>query len=179
MVLALVVRIKLGSPVIFCQERPGKDGKVFNLYKFRSMSNARDEDGTLLPDKSRLSSFGRGLRATSLDEIPELFNILKGDMSLIGPRPLLVEYLDHYNAVERRRHEVRPGLTGLAQVSGRNAATWGERFQKDIEYVDGVSFLLDVKIFFLTVKKVFAREGIEYKNTETIAEYFETVGRIK
>lgn len=177
-ILALIVRLNLGSPVLFTQDRPGKDGKLFKLYKFRSMSNARDKDGNLLPDKERLNKFGRLLRSTSLDELPELFNMLKGDMSLIGPRPLLVKYLDYYNDYENRRHEVRPGLTGLAQVSGRNAATWKERFQKDIEYVDHISFKLDVKIFFLTIKKVFVREGIEYKDTGTILDYFKSSDRL-
>ena len=152
-ILALIVAINLGTPVLFTQDRPGKNGKIFKLYKFRSMSNAKDENGNLLPDKDRLNRFGRLLRSTSLDELPELFNMLKGDMSFIGPRPLYTFYLEHYNEYENRRHEVRPGLTGLAQVSGRNAATWKERFQKDVEYVDNISFGLDVKIFFLTIKK--------------------------
>ena len=177
-ILALIVAINLGTPVLFSQDRPGKNGKIFKLYKFRSMSNAKDENGNLLPDKDRLNRFGRLLRSTSLDELPELFNMLKGDMSLIGPRPLLVNYLEHYNEFENRRHKVRPGLTGLAQVSGRNAATWKERFQKDVEYVDNLSFGLDVKIFFMTINKVFAREGIEYKNIETINDYFESSDRL-
>lgn len=177
-ILALIVAINLGTPVLFTQDRPGKNGKIFKLYKFRSMSNAKDENGNLLPDKDRLNRFGRLLRSTSLDELPELFNMLKGDMSLIGPRPLLVKYLEHYNEYENRRHEVRPGLTGLAQVSGRNAATWKERFHKDVEYVDNISFALDVKIFFLTIKKVFVREGIEYKDTGTINDYFESSDRL-
>lgn len=178
-ILAIVVRVNLGSPVLFTQDRPGKDGKIFKVYKFRSMSDARDRNGNLLPDKDRLNMFGRLLRSTSLDELPELFNMLKGDMSLIGPRPLLVKYLEHYNDFEMRRHEVRPGMTGLAQVSGRNAATWRERFQKDIEYVDHISFALDVKIFFLTIKKIFIREGIEYKNQGTINDYFESDDRLR
>lgn len=177
-IIAVIVAINLGTPVLFTQDRPGKNGKIFKLYKFRSMSNAKDENGNLLPDKDRLNRFGRLLRSTSLDELPELFNILKGDMSLIGPRPLLVKYLEHYNEYEKRRHEVRPGLTGLAQVSGRNAATWKERFHKDVEYVDNISFALDVKIFFLTIKKVFVREGIEYKDTGTINDYFESSDRL-
>ena len=177
-ILALIVAINLGTPVLFTQDRPGKNGKIFKLYKFRSMSNAKDENGNLLPDKDRLNRFGRLLRSTSLDELPELFNMLKGDMSLIGPRPLLVKYLEHYNEFENRRHKVRPGLTGLAQVSGRNAATWKERFQKDVEYVDNISFGLDVKIFFLTIKKVFVREGIEYKDTGTLNDYFESSDRL-
>lgn len=177
-ILALIVRANLGSPVLFTQERPGKDGKIFKLYKFRSMNNAKDKDDNLLPDKDRLTKFGRLLRSTSLDELPELFNMLKGDMSLIGPRPWLVKYLDYYNDFENRRHEVRPGLTGLAQVSGRNAATWKERFQKDIEYVDNVSFSLDMKIFFLTIKKIFVREGIEYTDNGTINDYFNSPDRL-
>lgn len=173
-ILGFAVRINLGSPVIFTQDRPGKDGKVFKLYKFRSMSDKRDEDGNLLPDQLRLGSFGRLLRSTSLDELPEFINILKGDMSLVGPRPLLVKYLEHYNEHDKRRHEVRPGLTGLAQVSGRNAMTWKEKFQKDVEYVDNLTFLLDVKIILLTIKKVFQREGIEFtKDHQPIKEYFE------
>lgn len=170
---ALLVRKKLGRPVIFTQKRPGKNGKVFKLYKFRSMSNARDENGELLPDSMRLTRFGRVLRSTSLDELPELFNILKGDMSIVGPRPLLVKYLDYYNAHDVRRHEVRPGLTGLAQVNGRNTASWKEKFDKDIEYVDHLSFRMDARIVFLTVKKVFAREGIEFqKGHQSIMDYF-------
>lgn len=173
-ILAIIVRVNLGAPIIFTQDRPGKNGKIFKLYKFRSMSNARDENGELLPDKQRLNRFGRLLRSTSLDELPEIFNILKGDMSLVGPRPLLVKYLENYNAHDKRRHEVRPGLTGLAQVSGRNAITWKEKFEKDIEYVDHLTFLMDVKVVFLTIKKVFAREGIEFEEGHMpIVEYFE------
>lgn len=171
-ILAIIVRIKLGSPVIFTQERPGKDGKVFKLYKFRTMSNEKDDAGNLLPDSQRLNQFGRLLRSTSLDELPELFNIIKGDMSIVGPRPLLVKYLDLYGEYEMRRHEVRPGLTGLAQVSGRNSLTWENRFKKDIEYVDNVTFLMDLRIVLLTVKKIFIREGIEFKSNETITDYF-------
>lgn len=178
-ILVIVVRANLGAPVLFTQDRPGKNGIIFKLYKFRSMSNAKDKEGNLLPDKDRLNRFGRLLRSTSLDELPEIFNILKGDMSLIGPRPLLVKYLDHYNSFEKRRHEVRPGLTGLAQISGRNAATWKERFQKDVEYVDHVSLTLDVKIAFMSIKKVFVREGIEYQETGTINEYFNSTDRLE
>ena len=177
-ILGLIVAINLGTPVLFKQDRPGKNGEIFKLYKFRSMSNATDENGELLPDDKRLNRFGKLLRSTSLDELPELFNMLKGDMSLIGPRPLLVKYLAEYNLFENRRHEVRPGLTGLAQVSGRNAATWRERFIKDVEYVDNVSFRLDIKIFFLTIKKIFKREGIEYKDSGTINDYFESIDRL-
>ena len=173
LILAIIVRVNLGSPIIFTQDRPGKNGKIFKLYKFRSMSDKRDENGNLLPDKQRLNKFGRILRSTSLDELPELFNILKGDMSLVGPRPLLVKYLDHYNARDARRHEVRPGLTGLAQVSGRAALSWKEKFEKDVEYVDNLTFLMDVKIILLTVKKVFVREGIEFKEgNQPIMDYF-------
>ena len=173
LILALIVRVNLGSPIIFTQDRPGKNGKVFKLYKFRSMSDKRDENGELLPDKLRLNTFGRILRSTSLDELPELFNIIKGDMSIVGPRPLLVKYLDYYNAKDMRRHEVRPGLTGLAQVSGRNAISWKEKFEKDIEYVDNLTFFMDVKIVLLTIKKVFVREGIEFeRDHQPIMEYF-------
>lgn len=173
-ILALIVRINLGSPIIFTQDRPGRNGKVFKLYKFRSMSDKRDENGELLPDKMRLNKFGRILRSTSLDELPELFNIIKGDMSIVGPRPLLVKYLPFYNSHDARRHEVRPGLTGLAQVSGRNAMSWKEKFEKDIEYVDNLTFLMDAKVVLLTIKKVFVREGIEFKEGhQPIIEYFE------
>lgn len=156
----LLVRIKLGSPVLFMQERPGKNGEIFKLYKFRSMTDARDENGKLLSDDIRLTKFGRLLRSTSLDELPELFNILKGDMSIVGPRPLLVEYLPYYTKEERHRHDVRPGLTGLAQINGRNTLTWEEKFAFDIEYVKDITFIKDVQIIFKTVKKVFKREDI-------------------
>lgn len=178
-VLAILVKYNLGAPVIFTQERPGKIDPhtkktcIFKLYKFRSMADKYDENGDLLPDNMRLTKFGRLLRSTSLDELPELFNILKGDMSLVGPRPLLVKYLDYYDSFDMRRHEVRPGLTGLSQVSGRNALTWKMRFEYDVEYVDNVSFWLDFKIVLLTIKKVFIREGIEYKDKGTILDYFE------
>ena len=155
---ALLVRVKLGSPVLFTQDRPGKDEKIFKLYKFRSMTDERDENGKLLPDDIRLTKFGRLLRSTSLDELPELFNIIKGDMALIGPRPLLVEYLPYYTEEERHRHDVRPGLTGWAQVNGRNAInSWEERFKYDLEYVNHVSFLMDLKVLFVTVGKVVKR----------------------
>ena len=177
LILAIIVRLNLGSPIIFTQDRPGKNGKIFRMYKFRSMSDKRDENGELLPDKFRLNKFGRILRSTSLDELPEFFNILKGDMSFIGPRPLLVKYLDRYNSFEMRRHEVRPGLTGLAQVNGRVALPWKRKFEIDIEYVDNVTFLMDLKILFQTVKKVFAREGITYKQGNVIiTDYFELHG---
>lgn len=159
-ITALLVRIKLGSPVIFKQERPGRYEKSFILYKFRSMSNAKDKDGKLLPDTKRLTKFGRFLRASSLDEIPELINILKGDMSIVGPRPLSVSYLPYYTNKEHHRHDVRPGLTGLAQVNGRNSISWDSKLAYDIEYVNNISFANDVKIVFKTIKKVFIREGI-------------------
>lgn len=174
LILAIIVRFNLGSPIIFTQDRPGKNGKIFKLYKFRSMSDKRDENGELLPDNLRLNKFGRILRSTSLDELPELFNIIKGDMSIVGPRPLLVKYLEHYNAHDMRRHEIRPGLTGLAQVSGRNAMSWKEKFEKDIEYVDNLTFLMDVKVVLMTIKKVFVREGIEFEEGhQPIMEYFQ------
>ncbi len=153
-VLAVLVRVKLGSPVLFKQERPGKNEKIFTLYKFRTMTDARDEKGELLPDAVRLTKFGKFLRATSLDELPELFNILKGDMSVIGPRPLLVSYLPYYTERERLRHSVRPGLTGLAQVSGRNFLDWDRRFQKDVEYVEHLTFGMDMKVLWMTVQTV-------------------------
>lgn len=160
LVTAILVRVKLGSPVIFAQERPGKDEKIFRLHKFRSMSDARDENGVLLPDEERLGKFGCALRATSLDELPELWDILRGKMSIVGPRPLLVKYLPLYNDKQRHRHDVRPGLTGWAQVHGRNLASWEERFAYDVDYVDHVSFALDMKIVFMTVRCVLAHEGI-------------------
>lgn len=166
LIVALLVKIKLGSPVIFKQQRPGLNEKIFTMYKFRTMTDERDENGELLPDSVRLTKFGKFLRSTSLDELPELFNILKGDMSIVGPRPLLVQYLPLYNDHQKRRHEVRPGLTGLAQVNGRNAISWEEKFDLDVQYVDHISFIGDWKIIFLTIKKVFIREGI---NSETAA----------
>lgn len=170
-VVALLVRIKLGSPVIFCQERPGKDEKIFKLYKFRTMTDARDENGKLLPDDVRLTKFGKLLRSTSLDELPEAWNIFKGDMSVIGPRPLLVQYLERYNVHQRRRHEVRPGLSGFAQVHGRNNVRWEERFDLDVWYVDHVSFLLDVKLVFKTVGKALSRDGISSDDSVTMKEF--------
>lgn len=171
LVLAVLVKIKLGSPVIFKQKRPGLNEKIFTLYKFRTMTDEKDEFGNLLPDKERLTKFGKFLRSTSLDELPELINILKGDMSFIGPRPLLVQYLPLYNEQQRKRHEVRPGLSGLAQVNGRNKINWEEKFKYDVEYVNNISFLLDLKIFFLTIKKVIIREGINQEGEATM-EYF-------
>lgn len=175
--LAILVRVKLGSPVIFCQERPGKidpktgQERIFKLYKFRSMTDERDDDGNLLPDEVRLTSFGRALRSSSCDELISLVNIIRGDMSIVGPRPLLVKYLPRYNERQRRRHEVRPGLTGLAQVNGRNAISWEEKFEYDVEYVDHVTFLGDVKILFKTVAAVFKREGISSETAATMEEF--------
>jgi undecaprenyl phosphate N,N'-diacetylbacillosamine 1-phosphate transferase len=162
LVVALLVRVNLGSPVLFKQKRPGLSGKIFKMYKFRTMSSERDENGKLLSDNERLTKFGRFLRSTSLDELPELLNILKGDMSIIGPRPLLVEYLPLYNSYQKRRHEVRPGLSGLAQVNGRNTLTWEDKFELDVEYVDNINFINDIKIILLTIRKVFVREGINF-----------------
>ncbi len=160
LVLIVLVRIKLGSPVFFKQERPGLNGEIFTLYKFRTMTDGRDKDGNLLPDKDRLTPFGKFLRASSLDELPEFFNILKGDMSFIGPRPLLVSYLPYYTERESLRHTVRPGLTGLAQVSGRNFIDWDRRLSKDVEYVEGLSFRMDLKVLFLSVKVVLCRSDV-------------------
>ena len=168
-ILAILVRVKLGGPVIFKQERPGLNGKVFKLYKFRTMTDAKDENGNLLDDEYRLTSFGKKLRSTSLDELPELYNILKGDMSIVGPRPLLVKYLPLYNDEQKRRHDVRPGLTGLAQVSGRNAITWTEKFNKDIEYVDNVSLRLDIS--FKTIYCVLKKEGINSDSAATMEDF--------
>lgn len=168
---AILVRTKLGSPVIFCQERPGKDEKIFKLYKFRSMTDQRDENDNLLPDEARLTKLGKLLRSTSLDELPELWNILRGDMSIVGPRPLLVKYLPLYNEEQQHRHNVRPGLTGWAQVNGRNAISWEEKFKLDVWYVENLSFATDVKIIFLTVKKVFCREGISSETSATMEEF--------
>lgn len=171
LITAALVRSKLGSPVLFKQERPGKDGKIFKLYKFRTMTDQRDENGELLSDEIRLTRFGRILRSTSLDELPELFNILKGDMAVVGPRPLLVRYLERYSEHQARRHEVRPGFTGYAQVNGRNSITWEDKFDKDVYYVDNISFLMDWKIIFLTVKTVLKREGISSESSATMEEF--------
>ena len=160
LILYVLVKFKLGSPVIFTQKRPGKNENIFKLYKFRSMTDKKDENGNLLPDDQRLTSFGRKLRSTSLDELPELFNILKGDMSIVGPRPLLVEYLPFYKEEERKRHNVTPGLTGWAQINGRNASSWEEKFEKDIYYVNNLSFLFDLKIVVMTFFKVFKKSDI-------------------
>ena len=167
-VLGILVRCKLGSPVLFHQDRPGKDGRIFHMYKFRSMTDERDENGELLSDEVRLTSFGKKLRATSLDELPELFCILKGDMSLVGPRPLLVRYLPLYSERQRHRHDVRPGLTGWAQVNGRNTLTWPQKFEYDVEYTEKVSFLMDIKILFMTVSNVLKREGISPEGAATM-----------
>lgn len=175
-IVAILVRVKLGSPVLFTQDRPGKDEKIFKLYKFRTMTDARDEEGNLLPDDVRLTKFGKLLRSTSLDELPEVFNILKGDMSIIGPRPLLVKYLPLYNEEQKRRHEVRPGLSGYAQVNGRNSVSWEEKFRMDVEYVDRVTFMGDVKIILGTVLKAFVkREGINSETAATMEEFKGTV----
>lgn len=179
LITAILVRIKLSGPVIFRQLRPGKDGRIFELYKFRTMTDARDENGELLPDELRLTAFGKALRSTSLDELPELWNILRGDMSLIGPRPLLVKYLPLYNEEQRHRHDVRPGLTGWAQINGRNALSWEEKFRLDVWYVQNVRFSLDVKILFLTVKKVFCREGISAEGAATMEEFVGTAAKDK
>lgn len=166
LVTAILVRVKLGSPVIFCQERPGKDEKIFKLHKFRSMSDARDEHGALLPDKERLTGFGKKLRSLSIDELPELWDIFRGKMSIVGPRPLLVEYLPYYTENERHRHDVRPGLTGLAQINGRNTLTWEQKFAYDLEYVQHIGFCEDIKILFRTVGKVLNRSGVQV-NTQS------------
>ena len=168
LIVAVLVKTKLGSPVIFKQERPGLNEKIFKMYKFRSMTDA---NGELLPDEERLTSFGKKLRSTSLDELPELFNIFKGDMSIVGPRPLMVSYLPLYNEFQKHRHDVRPGLTGLAQISGRNLLSWKERFEKDISYVENISFTLDMKIIFNTVKSVIKRDGISSNTSETMEDF--------
>lgn len=171
LILFILVRVKLGSPVLFKQERPGRNEKIFKLYKFRSMTDEKDEQGNLLPDEVRLTSFGKKLRSTSLDELPELFNILKGEMSIIGPRPLLIKYLPLYNEFQKHRHDVRPGLTGLAQINGRNAITWEKKFEYDVEYVNNLSFILDLKIFFGTIKAVLKREGISSETDATMEAF--------
>lgn len=172
LIVALLVRIKLGSPVLFKQRRPGKNGKIFEIYKFRTMTDPRDKDGNLLSDNERLTDFGKLLRSTSIDELPEIINIFKGDMSIIGPRPLLEEYLPLYNEEQAHRHDVRPGLTGWAQINGRNTISWEDKFRYDVEYVRNISFMFDLKIFFLTIKKVFVREGIN-ASAEVTMEKFE------
>ena len=174
--LALLVRIKLGSPIIFRQQRPGLHGKPFTLYKFRTMTDDRDETGNLLPDEDRLTAFGRFLRSTSLDELPELWNVIKGDMSLVGPRPLLMRYLPRYTPEQMRRHEVRPGITGWAQVNGRNVLTWEEKFKLDVWYVDNLSFWLDIRIIFMTLWKILRREGVSQPGHATMEEFYGAQG---
>lgn len=171
LITAVLVRIKLGSPVMFTQERPGKDEKVFKLHKFRSMTDARDASGNLLPDKERLTRFGAKLRSLSIDELPELWDIFRGKMSIVGPRPLLVKYLPLYNEEQRHRHDVRPGLTGWAQVHGRNLTSWEERFKYDVEYVNNISFALDVKIIIMTIRCVLGREGINADGSATMEDF--------
>lgn len=171
LVVAVLVRAELGSPIIYRQQRPGLNGSIFTLYKFKTMTDGKDKNGHLLPDKQRLTKFGRLLRATSLDELPELFNILKGDMAIVGPRPLLVKYLPLYNSQQRRRHEVRPGLTGLAQVSGRNAISWEAKFNLDVAYIENLSLLGDLKIILRTIKKVVVREGISSEQSVTMEAF--------
>lgn len=171
LVVALLVKIKLGSPIIFKQERPGLHGEIFKLYKFRTMTNEKNDSGELLNDEARLTEFGKKLRASSLDELPEIFNIIIGDMSIVGPRPLMVKYLPLYSEKQKRRHDVRPGLTGLAQISGRNAITWTERFNKDIEYVDNISLKLDMYIFLKTIYYVLKREGINSDTSATMEDF--------
>ena len=171
LIIAILVRIKLGSPVIFKQKRPGLNEKIFTIYKFRTMTDEKNKKNELLPDKDRLTKFGKFLRNTSLDELPELWNILKGDMSIVGPRPLLIEYLPLYNEQQKKRHNVKPGLTGLAQVNGRNAINWEDKFNLDIKYINRILFLNDIKIIILTIKKVFVKEGISQENHVTM-EYF-------
>ncbi|WP_419881725.1 sugar transferase [Peribacillus sp. B-H-3] len=171
LVVAILVRTKLGSPVLFKQKRPGFNEEIFMMYKFRTMTDERDENGNLHTDSIRLTKFGKLLRSTSLDELPELFNIFKGDMSIIGPRPLLVQYLPLYNDYQKRRHEVRPGLSGLSQISGRNAISWEDKFNLDVEYVDNVSFIGDWKIILMTIKKVFVREGINSETASTMEPF--------
>lgn len=178
-ITAFLVRVKLGSPVIFKQERPGLNGEIFTLYKFRTMTDERDSEGNLLPDEVRLTKFGKLLRSTSLDELPELLNILFGDIAVIGPRPLLVEYLPRYNAEQRRRHEVRPGLSGLAQVNGRNAISWEDKFKYDVQYVDHVTFLGDWKIIFQTILNVIKRDGINSETAATMEVFMGTEEKVE
>ena len=168
---SILVKFKLGSPILFKQLRPGLNGKPFMIYKFRTMNNAQDFNGNTLPDDQRLGKLGKFLRSTSIDELPELINVLKGDTSLVGPRPLLMEYLDRYSVEQGRRHKVKPGITGLAQINGRNAITWEEKFRYDISYVDNHSFILDLKILFKTVTKVLRREGVNATGEATMTEF--------
>ena len=171
LIVAILVRIKLGKPILFKQDRPGKNEKIFTLYKFRTMTDETDELGNLLPDEQRLTKFGKILRSTSIDELPELINIIKGDMSIVGPRPLVIQYLPYYTEEEHHRHDVRPGLTGWAQVNGRNNLDWDERFKLDLKYVNSISFWEDVKIIFITIKKVFQREDVTVRGTGTTIDF--------
>lgn len=171
LIVALLIKVKLGSPVLFKQRRPGKNGEIFEIYKFRTMTDERDANGNLLPDNERLTDFGKLLRSTSIDELPEILNIVKGDMAIIGPRPLLEEYLPLYNEEQAHRHDVRPGLTGWAQINGRNTISWEDKFKYDVEYVRNISFMFDLKIFFLTIKKVFVREGINASAEVTMDKF--------
>lgn len=171
LMVASMVRIKLGSPVIFKQERPGKKEKIFNMYKFRSMTDEKDDEGNLLPDEERLPKFGKTLRSTSLDELPELWNIFRGDMSIVGPRPLLVQYLPLYNDYQKQRHQTRPGLTGLAQINGRNTITWDEKFALDVKYTENVTFINDMKIIFNTILTVFKQEDISSDTSVTMEPF--------
>ena len=171
LIVAILVHRNLGSPIIFRQKRPGKNGKVFEMLKFRSMLDKTDKNGEVLPDKKRLTSFGMKLRSTSLDELPELFNVLKGDMSLVGPRPLLVEYLKLYSKEQNKRHNMKPGITGLAQINGRNSISWSEKLKYDVEYVDNFNILLDIKILFITIYKVIKREGISQDGNATMESF--------
>ena len=174
-ITAILVAVKLGRPVLFTQERPGYHEKIFRMYKFRSMTDERDETGELLPDEVRLTKFGERLRSTSLDELPELLNILKGDMSLVGPRPLLVQYLPLYNRQQRRRHDVKPGITGLAQINGRDSISWEEKFAFDVQYVERISWKEDIRILFETIFKVFKEEGINSENSATMEDFTGTM----
>lgn len=171
LIVAILVRIKLGSPVIFKQKRPGKDEKIFTLYKFRTMTDEKDDNGDLLPDSQRLTKFGKFLRSTSLDELPELINIIKGEMAIVGPRPLLVKYLPLYNEKQKHRHDVRPGLTGYAQANGRNAISWEEKFEDDLKYIESITLVNDIKIILKTIKKVIKRNDISQENNATIEEF--------
>lgn len=171
-IIGILVLIFLGKPAIFRQQRPGKNEKIFTMYKFRTMTNKKDKDGNLLPNEKRLTKFGNFLRKTSLDEIPEFYNILKGDMSFVGPRPLHIDYLEFYNEEQKHRHDVRPGLTGLAQVSGRNSISWNEKFKYDIEYINNITFINDVKIIFMTIKQVICRKNIYTNNNNGFMERF-------
>ena len=171
LITAILIYLKMGRPIIFTQERPGYKGKIFKIYKFRTMTNEKDKNGNLLPDEKRLKGTGKVIRSLSLDELPQLFNVLKGDMSFIGPRPLLVEYLPLYNEEQKKRHDVLPGITGLAQVNGRNAISWKKKFEYDVEYVNNLSFLMDMKIIFLTIQKVIKRDGISQEGNATMEKF--------